>query len=122
MLVLSVLVDSSVSQFIGITVPPLFSDLTNPHLPKYPPLSPFVTNFQNLLGSIQPFTPQKKSSAFLASLFVDKGKFGGNIELKKPGFSVKTTGITDFNGNNNVMVGLTIPIRLGRKRSRSRPE
>lgn len=58
---------------------------------------------------------QKKSLVFLVFLFVDKRKFGGNIEFKKLGFSVKMIGIIDFNGNNNVMVGLIIFICFGRK-------
>lgn len=96
--------------------------LKEPLPSKHPPLSPFL-NFgpthQNRPGSFIPFQSKKKSSDLSAALFVDsKGGLGGSFQLKRPGLGVKTTGITDFNGNNRVIIGMNIP--FGNRRSGSR--
>lgn len=59
---------------------------------------------------------EKKPSDLSAGVFVySKVRIGRNFQLKRSGFSVKATGMTNLNGDNNVMFGMTIPI--GRKRS-----
>lgn len=119
---MSALVVSSESQFSNQTIPSLFALSKGPLFSKHSPVSSFLnfgSTHQNRLGPLIPFQPKKKSSDLSAGLFVDsKGGLGGNFQLKRPGLGVKVTGITDFNGDNNVFIGMNIP--LGRKRSKSR--
>lgn len=121
---MSALVVASESQFSNRTIPSLFALSKGPLFLKHSTISPFLnfgSTHQNRLGPLLPFQPKKKSSDLSAGLFVDsKGKLGGNFQLKRPGFGVKVTGITDFNGDNNVFIGMNIPLRRKRSRSRSR--
>lgn len=118
LLVLSALVVTSVSQISNRTITSLLALSNEPLSTKYPPLSPFL-NFGPTHKNRPGPQSGRRNSDFSAGLLVDStGKLGGHFEFKRPGFGVKTTGTTDFNGDNNFRIGLNIPL-LGRKSSRS---